>query len=428
MARASSSWNSSDNAWASFFNDRQLYCLGRIAAALRDLPGRGPEREALAASFGKTLEHHNVFCSYKGEGTGPIRSIFHNHVLRPERCSLEGNPWGAHGGSGGFADVLHRLQRAHEYKSQPTDLTEVASAPTTMTGRSCEINRTIARSWQAFAEAPDAAYIVTGDAAATDLPDRSVALVVTDPPYVDNVHYSELADFFHVWMRTIRPYAGYARSSSTRDAREVQNRRAGGFREMITGVWRECARVLRDDGLLAFSFHQSETSGWAALMASLADAGFVVTATRPVVAEVTTSLSKIPAVAPNRIDVIVVCRKANTPQMGTKPPMTPAVARRQALASLRRMQDDGLALGEGDVRSAVRAAVLAVGTRNPGPVWETLAATADDEAERAVAQSAPPAAKSYASAARRPHYAQAPSVSCAGGGPGARVQDGSADA
>jgi hypothetical protein len=25
--------------------------------------------------------------------------------------------------------------------------------------------------------------------------------VITDPPYADNVHYSELADFFHVWLR-----------------------------------------------------------------------------------------------------------------------------------------------------------------------------------------------------------------------------------
>src|SRR5450759_186599 len=103
--------------WAAFFNDRELYCLGRIGAALRDLPGNGPEREALIAAFGKTLEHHNLFCSFKGEGTGSVRSIFHNHVLRPERCSLEGNPWGANGGSGGYANTLSRLRRAHAYKA-----------------------------------------------------------------------------------------------------------------------------------------------------------------------------------------------------------------------------------------------------------------------------------------------------------------------
>ena len=105
--------------WTSFFNDRQLYCLGRLAAVLRDLPGHGPEREALVAAFGKTVEHHNCFCSFKGEGTGPVRSIFHNHVLRPERCSIEGNPWGAHGG---LAGMLTRLDACAAHTS--TSLTQ----------------------------------------------------------------------------------------------------------------------------------------------------------------------------------------------------------------------------------------------------------------------------------------------------------------
>ena len=26
-------------------------------------------------------------------------------------------------------------------------------------------------------------------------------LVITDPPYADNVNYSEVADFFYVWLR-----------------------------------------------------------------------------------------------------------------------------------------------------------------------------------------------------------------------------------
>jgi hypothetical protein len=63
------------DSWERFFNERQRYSLGLIgAAALRDLPGASAEREALIASFGRTVEHHNLFRSYKGEGTGPVRS------------------------------------------------------------------------------------------------------------------------------------------------------------------------------------------------------------------------------------------------------------------------------------------------------------------------------------------------------------------
>jgi len=34
-----------------------------------------------------------------------------------------------------------------------------------------------------------------------DLADGSVTAVVVDPPYADNVQYSELADFFYVWLK-----------------------------------------------------------------------------------------------------------------------------------------------------------------------------------------------------------------------------------
>lgn len=365
--------------WANFFNDRQLYTLGRIGAALRDLPGYSPEREALIAAFGKTLEHHNLLCSFKGEGTGPVRSIFHNHVLRPERCSVEGNPWGAYGGSGSYAEAISRLQRADLYKDAPSDLIERDGRVVRVTGRSAPVSKRVVTSWTELEADHETAYVVTGDAADTDLPDQAVRLIVTDPPYVDNVHYSELADFFHSWLRRMSPFAEYPKQDSTRTNREVQNRSAVGFREMITDVWRECRRVLSDDGLLVFSFHQARTSGWVAVMSSLADAGFAVTAVRPVVAEVTTSLTKSAAIEPNRLDVIVACRKSSAAKPGT-----PAQARAAVMRSLTVLGSQGTLLGPGDVRSAVRAAVLAQGTRTQNTDWIALQKHADEQANLAL--------------------------------------------
>jgi putative DNA methylase len=364
--------------WASFFNDRQAYALGRIAASIRDLPGSGAEREALAAAFGKTLEHHNLFCSFKGEGTGPVRSIFHNHVLRPERCSVEGNPWGGAGGSGGFADALRRLRAAHEYKVNPRDFRIEGGGIVAVEGESIPLSVHIASSWAEFVSTPDSAYVACGDGSATDLPTGSVSLIVTDPPYVDNVHYSELADFFHAWLRQIRPHVAYPDAPSTRDQREVQHSEAVEFRRMAAGVWAECSRVLADNGLLAFSFHQSRTEGWSALMASLADAQLVVTAVRPVVAEVTTSLSKHSASEPNRIDLIVACRKRSA---ATPASRSPAQARSDMQRQLHRLQVAGIELGPGDVLTAVRAAVLAQGTRTEFAEWEVLGRSADEQAE-----------------------------------------------
>ena len=53
--------------------------------------------------------------------------------------------------------------------------------------------------------------LLAADSSDLPLPPASIDLVVTDPPYFDNVHYSELADFFFACGRTLvaaffRPY------------------------------------------------------------------------------------------------------------------------------------------------------------------------------------------------------------------------------
>jgi adenine-specific DNA methylase len=372
------------NTWERFFNERQRYSLGLIGAALRDLPGGSAEREALIASFSRTVEHHNLFCSYKGEGTGPVRSIFHNHVLRPERCSVEGDPWGAHGGSAGYSGVLARLRRAAQYKDTPLDFSTDSERVVTTNQSSLPVTRPLSATWQQFSQRPDTAYMATGDASQTDLPDNSVDLIVTDPPYVDNVHYSELADFFHAWLSAMHPYEGYPALPSTRSVQEVQNASPDGFQATAARVWRECQRILKPGGCLLFSFHQSQTAGWCALMRSLSDGGFTVTATRAIVAEVATSLAKTAALEPNRIDVIVLCRDTADTQveaiLGTH--QTAA----QALSEIQALRTAGLQVGPGDVRTAVRAAVLATGTRQADPDWESLQAEADQRAMAAVAE------------------------------------------
>ena len=40
-----------------------------------------------------------------------------------------------------------------------------------------------------------------GSAATLPWPDKSVDAIVTDPPYYDNVPYSDIADFFYVWLK-----------------------------------------------------------------------------------------------------------------------------------------------------------------------------------------------------------------------------------
>jgi len=76
-----------------------------------------------------------------------------------------------------------------------------------------------------------------GSSAATSLDDESVDLVVTDPPFFDNVHYSELADFFFAWQK-LGPSPFVGNRVTTRHAEEVQDTSAEQFAAKIARCFR----------------------------------------------------------------------------------------------------------------------------------------------------------------------------------------------
>lgn len=68
-------------------------------------------------------------------------------------------------------------------------------------------------------------------------------------------------------------------------------------------------RVLKDDGVLAFSFHHSRAEVWAAVYEAITDAGLAVVAAHPVHAELRVATPKTAAKDPISLDAILVCRK-----------------------------------------------------------------------------------------------------------------------
>ncbi|MFZ0272495.1 MAG: hypothetical protein WB524_22955 [Acidobacteriaceae bacterium] len=64
----------------------------------------------------------------------------------------------------------------------------------------------------------------------TRLPEKSIALVVTDPPFFDNVHYSELADFFYSRQK-FAPARHFDNGYTRRSPQEVQDAEADSFTE-----------------------------------------------------------------------------------------------------------------------------------------------------------------------------------------------------
>jgi adenine-specific DNA methylase len=363
-------WNFSK--WSDFFNARQLYSLSLIGTAIRDLNVRTETREALCALFSGTLEFNNMFASFKGEGTGAVRHMFANHVLKPERTPLEAHPWGTRHSSGSFSTLFEsRLIRAHEYKAHPADLVVSNGAIERSFDLSKPVSAEVVSSWSEFASRPGTAYVATMDSAKSDLPASSVDAVITDPPFMDNVQYAELADFFHAWLRSMKPFEGYADTETTRSSGEVQNVDAQRFGQALEDVWRECERVLKPGGLLAFTYHQARMDGWVMAIEALRNAGFVVTSVQPVKGEMSTSIVKAGAREPSNLDSVVVCRRLRDGLTGSIPERE--VALNSAIDALRRLQHSGVPVGAGDVRSVVRGTLLA----NAAAMGETLSSHAD---------------------------------------------------
>jgi putative DNA methylase len=335
-------------SWRDFFNDRQLLALSWLRSAIDVLPDPDA-RSAMLTLFSGALEFNNMFASYKGEGTGAVRHMFAHHILKPERAPIEANLWGTPKSSGAFSGLFRsRLLRACAYREAPAEVGGNGTTAPPFSGR-------VEAQWPGEGGFADRGiYLSCGDSAASGLPDRSVDLVVTDPPFFDNVHYSELADFFYAWQQLGRDGGDEART--TRSAGEVQDGDAACFTAKLAAVLRECHRVLRDDGLLAFTYHHSRGDGWQAVAEAILRAGFVTVASQPVKSEMSGATPKSQANEPIQLDIVIVCRKREWPE-GTKAP-----SKDEAMASaqekMQRLAKAGFNLSRNDRRIVVYGQLL----------------------------------------------------------------------
>jgi putative DNA methylase len=301
--------------WRDFFNSRQLLCLGLLLKEILSIENIVIQEQMLCL-FSGTLEFNNQFCSFKGEGTGAVRHMFSNHILKPERAPLENSVWGTEKSSGTFSTLFEsRLLRAKRYLDEPFEIALAYDKDGNRVGSNKIVSSRpiIAKryeNWHEFNEAEQGLLILNGDSSALPIPDKSVDAVITDPPYFDFVHYSELSDFFFAWLSpALRARYPWMNKDDSSDKGEVQHKDPRFFARQLCSVLTEACRVLKDEGVLAFSFHHSRADGWAAIYEAISSAGLAVVAAHPVHAELRGASPKTAAKDPISLDAILVCRK-----------------------------------------------------------------------------------------------------------------------
>jgi putative DNA methylase len=312
--------------WHELFNERQLLCLDMLLRAIIELKDENV-REFMLTLFSSCLEFNNMFCSYKGTSRvkpGAVRHIFSHHAFVLPREPLENNLWGVNNSSGSFSSLYRsRLRRGKEYCLAPVErLVKDGRVVQKVRIKGEKIEGRLAASFAELQGGQKNALLLCQNSEALDLPDKSVDAVITDPPYFDNVQYSELADFFYVWLRMglKDKYAVFQPALGPKTDEVVKNPKRGknseSFLEGLINVFRECHRVLKDDGALIFTFHHKESEAWSIVLKAVLDAGFYIDATYPVHAEMKISVH-IHNQEAIEYDAIIVCHKRTTEASAT---------------------------------------------------------------------------------------------------------------
>jgi len=309
--------------WFQMFNKRQLLGLSLLLEAILSIEDPNV-MEFMLLLFSGLLEFNNMFCSPKGLGTGAVRPTFAHHAFIPAKECLEANLWGVNRSSGGFSTLYReRLRRGKAYAREPVERRLVGGRAVKVPIVGECIESALASSFEDLVSLPDKRVLLLNRSSAdlAEIPSQSVDAIITDPPYLGNVMYAELSDFFYVWLRLAlrERYPQFSRPSAGRADEAIRNIEQGKdtefYRATLMAVFRECHRVLKDEGLLVFTFHHGTAEAWDALAQALDEAGFSIRRIWPVHAEMDVG---VPILGKQSVtlDAILVCRKQEKAMVG----------------------------------------------------------------------------------------------------------------
>ena len=290
------------DSWNKLFTDRQLLALGTFLQAIRatrEEMANCPEewREALTAYLACTLskltDYSSAICSWHNSGE-KLRQTFARFALPMVWDFCEVNPLSAT--TGGFKGMSDWVARFIDHS-----LGAVTSSPSPDVA-----------SRSALAEQP-------GD----------LDLICTDPPYYNAIPYSDLMDFFHIWLRRVlhglspETDAVFGQSLGPKwkseeadgelidDASRFGGDRDASKRNYEDGMARAFVRfreALRDDGRLVIVFANKSPDAWETLVSALIRSGFVVTGSWPIQTEMQTRQRAMSSAALSS-SIWLVCRK-----------------------------------------------------------------------------------------------------------------------
>lgn len=159
----------------------------------------------------------------------------------------------------------------------------------------------VARVIEAWPPSNSVGQVQSADATMHPLPDDTVDAWFTDPPYYDAIPYSDLSDFFLVWLKRAlqdHPLLGdqfdpaNQLSPKTREAVQDETKKVDGrpkgrafFEETMGRAFTEGRQLLKEDGVSSVVFAHKTTEGWEALLSGMIRGGWTITGSWPIATE-----------------------------------------------------------------------------------------------------------------------------------------------
>ena len=112
--------------------------------------------------------------------------------------------------------------------------------------------------------------ISTNSATTLPIPDESIDYIFTDPPFGDNLNYSELSFVWEAWLKV--------ETDNQKEAimNTAQNKGLVEYQQLMTECFRSYYRVLKPNRWMTVEFHNSKNAVWNAIQESLQRAGFIL--------------------------------------------------------------------------------------------------------------------------------------------------------
>jgi adenine-specific DNA methylase len=326
--------------WWTMFNPRQLLVHAQLLRAIATAESYDwTVREYVLGAFQQYLRNQNLFCFWDS-GYDKLVPHMSNNNYHPKSNVVENCVFPTLG-RGNWASCIEGIIEGRDWAVQPWEAVSVESLKRRDPVLAGEIT---GKSEKVYTGDP-VRDVSVNQGSSTDLaeiPPGTFDLVITDPPFGGLLHYSELADFFYVWLRLVlkSKYPSYFTAEYTPKSLEAVANRArepddpdGFYQRLLTQCWREAHRILKPSGILAFTFHHSEDEPWVAVLESLFDAGYYLEATYPIRSDETKGEGEFGSKT-IEYDIIHVCRKRTEEPK----PVSWGRMRREVMADVRQLQ------------------------------------------------------------------------------------------